>query len=175
MYHVTNHAVADSWLFLEDSDYEIRLAMIFEAVAKGSMQCHSYCLMGNHEHLLISVEADQIATLMQGLNRAYAGTFNQTYRRRGRVYRAPYDAVAVKSERHLVELIRYIALNPEIIGWGRAEAYRWSSYPALVGVVQPASFVDPTPLYDVVGGDEGAPRRIVELVHEGRVRKRAAR
>src|SRR6266567_1264929 len=131
MYHVTTHAVANSWMFLEESDYQARLSILIEAVEDGWMRWHAFCLMGNHEHLLISVEDDRLAKLMQRVNRSYAGTFNQLHRRRGRLYAAPYNAVPVISERHLLELIRYIALNPEVVGFGRAEGYRWSSYPAL--------------------------------------------
>jgi len=171
-YHVTTHAVANSWLFIEDADYVTRLSLLAQAVADGWMRCHAFCLMGNHEHLLISVEENRLAALMQRLNRSYAGTFNSAHHRRGRVYRAPYNAEPVISERHLLELIRYLALNPEQVDFGRAESYRWSSYPALVGVVQPLSFVDPTPLYDVVGGEENGRPAIVELVADGRLRKR---
>jgi putative transposase len=174
MYHVTTHAVANSWLFLEDEDYTTRLSLLAQAVADGWMRCHAFCLMGNHEHLLISVDENRLAALMQRLNRSYAGTFNSAHHRRGRVYRAPYNAEPVISERHLIELIRYLALNPEHADFGRAESYRFSSYPALVGIVQPLSFVDPTPLYDVVGGGQNAQRTIVNLVADGRLRKRAA-
>jgi putative transposase len=128
--------------------------------------------MGNHEHLLITVEENKIATLMQRLNRAYAGKFNAAYSRRGRVYREPYNAEPVVTERHLLELIRYLALNPELVDLGRAEDYRWSSYPALVGAAQPLSFVDPTPLYEVVGGGKHARLAIIGLVDDGRLRKR---
>jgi putative transposase len=172
-YHVTTHAVANSWLFLEDTDYITRLSLLTQAVADGSMRCHAFCLMGNHEHLLITVEENRLAALMQRMNRSYAGTFNSAHHRRGRVYRAPYFAEPVVSEPHLIELIRYLALNPEQVDFGRAESYRWSSYPALVGVVQPLSFIDPTPLYDVVGGGENARRAIVNLVADGRLVKRS--
>jgi len=174
MHHVTTHAVANSWLFLDDADYLTRLSLVAQAVADGWMRCHAFCLMGNHEHLLISVDAGRLAKLMQRLNRSYAGKFNTAYHRRGRVYREPYNSKQVVSERHLLELIRYLALNPELVNLGRAESYRWSSYPALVGVVRPLSFVDPTPLYDVVGGGEHARRAIANLVADGRLRKRAS-
>lgn len=171
-YHITTHAVANSWLFFDDADYIARLSLLAHAVTDGWMRCHAFCLMGNHEHLLISVEENRLATLMQRVNRAYAGKFNIAHYRRGRVYREPYNAEPVVSERHLLELIRYLALNPELVNLGRAESYRWSSYPALVGVVQPLSFIDPTPLYDVVGGAANARRAIVNLVADGRLRKR---
>src|SRR6266478_6289774 len=91
-YHVTTHAVANSWLFFDDADYVTRLSLLAHPVADDWMRCHAFCLMGNHEHLLISVEENRLATLMQRVNRAYAGKFNIAHDRRGRVYREPYDA-----------------------------------------------------------------------------------
>ena len=145
MYHVMNHAVAASWLFLERSDYESRLAILSAAVADDLMRCHAFCLMGNHDHLLLSTEDDRLAKVMQRINRSYAGTFNQAHGRVGRVFRQPYESVHVESECHALELIRYIALNSERAGGGAAESYEWSSYPGLVGVRPAFSFVDPTP------------------------------
>ena len=74
------------------------------------------------------------------------------------------------SNRHLIELIRYFALNPEQVAFGRAESYPWASYPALIGVVEPLAFVDPCPLFDAVGGTENARRLIASLVADGRLR-----
>jgi putative transposase len=174
MYHVTDHAVAGTWLFLEEADYDTRIAQFAEAVRQRALRLHQFCLMGNHDHLLLSVEDGELSKVMQRLNRAYAGSFNREHRRRGRLFDGPYDSRSVVSERHLLELIRYIALNPEKDHFGRAEPYRYSSYAALVGLVEPLDFIDPEPLYAAVGGGENARRRIVELVEDGRLRRRAA-
>jgi hypothetical protein len=169
------HAVASSWLFVNDGDYLARLAIFAEAVEAGRMELNAYTLMGNHEHLLVSVEHDCLAGLMQSMNRRYAGKFNQRHRRRGRVYRSPYESVLVASGRHMIELTRYLALNPEIDGFGQAEEYAWSSYPALIGRRQPLSFIDPTPLLEAVGGGRNAIARLEELVADGRILGRRRR
>jgi len=59
-----------------------------------------------------------------------------------------YDSSPVLSDRYLVELIQYFALNPEKDNFAQAETYRWSSYSALIGLVQPAWFIDHRPLLD---------------------------
>jgi putative transposase len=173
MYHVTTHAVANSWLFLERSDYESRLSIFADAVEDGWMRCHAFCLMGNHDHLLVTVAENRLALLMQRMNRRYAGTFNQEHGRDGRLYRAPYRSVLVVSEGHTLEVVRYIALNPEQVGGPAAEEYEWSSYPGLVGLRRPFGFVDPTPLLDAVGGGQRARGRIARFVADGRRLKRA--
>src|SRR3954451_10290385 len=108
--HVRNHAGADSLLLHVDEDSRLRLAQLASEVQASSMRLHAYCLMGNHEHLLMTVDQDDVlAKMMQRLNRRYAGAFNLKYGRRGRLYWRPYDASPVISDRYLVELIQYFA------------------------------------------------------------------
>ena len=54
MYHVMTHAIAGSWLFLDDADYRLRLGQFADAVRRGEMRLHAYCLMGNHEEALVT-------------------------------------------------------------------------------------------------------------------------
>lgn len=110
--------------------------------------------------------------VMQRLNRSHAGLFNQRYGRRGRLYRAPYYSVHVEAETHLIELCRYIALNPEVANLGSAESYEWSSYAGLVGLKQPLSFIDSKPLLHAVGGGQKARLRLTALVADGRLMPR---
>jgi putative transposase len=171
-YHVTNHAVAGMPLFNDDTDCETRLGFIAQSVREGRFVCNALCLMGNHDHLLITVEDGTLGYVMQRLNRAYAGEFNRRHGRRGRVYRAPYFSALVKTEAHLLELCRYIALNPEEVNLGSAESYQWSSYGGLIGLRKSFSFVDPTPLLDAVGAGENPQASIATLVADGRLRSR---
>jgi putative transposase len=169
MYHVRTHAVAGSWLFHTDGDYLFRLTQFAGEVERRSMRLQAYCLMGNHEHLLLTVDEDNVlAKLMQRINRRYAGTFNQTYGRRGRLYWRAYESSPVLSSRYVVELIQYFALNCERDNFGRAETYRWSSYSALIGLVQPLWFIDQRPLLEAVGGGADARRRIIRLIDNRR-------
>lgn len=172
LYHVTSHAVAGTPLFADDLDCETRLGLIARGVREGRFVCNAVCLMGNHDHLLITVEDGMLEHAMQRLNRSYSGEFNQRHGRRGRLYRAPYYSGLVEDEAHLLELCRYIALNPEEVNLGAAETYSWSSFGGLLGYRPPFSFVDPTPLLDAVGGGENARTRIGSLVADGRLRAR---
>ena len=174
LYHVTNHAVAGMPLFKDNTDCETRLGFIAQGVRAGRFICNAVCLMGNHDHLLLTVEDGMLGYAMRHLNRAYAGEFNRRHGRKGRVYRAPYYSGLVESEEHLLELCRYIALNPEEVNLGSAESYEWSSYGGLIGLRDAFSFVDPTPLLDAVGGGEKAPARMATLVADGRLRSRWA-
>jgi putative transposase len=170
MYHAMTHAVANSWLFIEDDDYLTRLALLSGEVDRGTIRLHQHCFMGNHEHFLLTVdENDILAKVMQRINRSYAGTFNRAHRRRGRLYRSRYESKPILSERQLLNTIRYIALNPEHHGFEHAETYRWSSYPALVGLVAAPMYIDEQPLLDAFGGGKDARRRLKEFVDGGRL------
>ena len=174
MYHVMTWAVYGSWLFADEADYAYRLAQLAQAVAAKRLRLHMYCLMGNHEHWLVSVEDDALARAMQQLNRSYAVAFNCAHLRKGRVYGRPYESKPVLSQRYLQILVAYLALNPEAHGFGRAESYRYSSYPALIGVQRELPFVDSQPLLDCVGGGPDARRLIALLVDDLRLRRRSA-
>jgi putative transposase len=170
MYHVSMHAVWGALLFCDGEDYIRRVEQLVDCVDDARMECHSFCLMGNHEHWLISVAEGVLADLMQELNRAFARYFNRRHGRKGRVYSGPYFSVPIASERHLLEVARYIALNPEDAGFTTAEQWPWSSYGGLIGTRQRFRFVDPSPIVNAFGGGERAVDRFREFVNDGRIR-----
>ena len=170
MYHVSMHAIWGSLLFCDGEDYMRRLEQLVKAVKDGRMECHAFCLMGNHEHWLITVGEGVLADLMQVLNRAFARYFNRRHGRKGRVYSGPYFSVPIASERHLLEAARYLALNPEEVGFATAENWPWSSYGGLIGARDAFRFVDPSPILNAFGGGQRAIERLREFVNDGRVR-----
>jgi putative transposase len=169
-YHVSMHAVWGALLFCYGEDYLRRVDQLIEAVDDQRMECNAFCLMGNHEHWLITVGEGVLADLMQELNRSFARYFNRRHGRKGRVYSGPYFSVPIESERHLLEVARYLALNPEEAGFTTAEQWPWSSYGGLIGTRRPFAFVDSAPILNAFGGGARAIERFREFVHDGRVR-----
>ena len=85
-----------------------------------------------------------IAKGMHYINMMHARIFNQRHELSGHLFERRYFSVLVESQEHLVELFRYIALNPVRGGLcRRPEAWRWSSYPAVLGEVPLPRFLDP--------------------------------
>lgn len=168
MHHVTTLAVAGSWLFASAADYELRLAILAKAVRDGRIEINQFCLMGNHEHLLVSVEDGGLAKAMQWINRSYAVSFNADHARVGRLYGRRYGSTHVVAERHALWVVSYIALNPEAVANVSAETYRWSSYGSLVGVRDPFAFVNEKPILDLFGGGADGRRRIAAAVADAR-------
>jgi len=169
MHHVTTLAVAGGWLFGTTEDYELRLRILAKAVRDGRWEINQFCLMGNHEHLLVTVESGGLAKAMHWVNRNYAVTFNATHGRRGCLYGRRYGSKHVADERHALWVVPYIALNPEAIANVSAETYRWSSYGSLIGLRNPQRFVNDKPVVDLFGGEPAGRRRIAAAVADARV------
>ena len=90
---------------------------------------HAYCLMDNHYHLLIETPKGNLSKGMRQLNGLYAQRFNQKYQRVGHLMQGRYKAILVDKDNYLLELCRYIVLNPLRAGIVKdPKDYRWSSY-----------------------------------------------
>src|SRR5262245_61722288 len=85
-YHISNHAVWGSLLYCDLQDYRKRVEQLVDATDDLRMACNAFCLMGNHEHWLITVGDNVLADLMQELNRSFARYFNRRHGRKGRVF-----------------------------------------------------------------------------------------
>jgi putative transposase len=134
LYHITCRGNARQAIHLTDMDRELFVGLLAKAVERCGWELYSYCLMNNHYHLLVRTPEANIATGMHYVNMMYARVFNQRHELSGHLFERRYYSVLVESTEHMLELMRYIALNPVRGGLClRPEAWRWSSYPALLG------------------------------------------
>lgn len=134
LYHVTSRGNAGADIFADDADRRFFLGLLARVVGRFAWLCHAFCLMGNHYHLLLETPRPNLSRGMRSLNSVYAQAFNRRWRRRGHVFQGRFHAVLVEKERHLLELARYVVLNPvraRLVP--AAEAWPWSSYRAAVG------------------------------------------
>ncbi len=98
---------------------------------------HGYCLMDNHYHLLVETSDSNLYKGMRRLNGVYTQRFNRQDGRVGHVFQGRYKAVIVQKESYLLELARYVVLNPVRARMVRAaEQWPWSSYRATVGLCE---------------------------------------
>jgi REP element-mobilizing transposase RayT len=134
VYHVTSRGNARADIFEDDSDRELFLKILGQVVKRFNWLCHSYCLMGNHYHLLIETPEGNLSAGMRQLNGVNTQAFNWTHHRDGHVFKGRFKAVLVEKESHLPELCRYVVLNPVRAGMvKRPGEYRWSSYLPTLG------------------------------------------
>ena len=164
LYHVTTRAKSE--IFLDDDDRTSFLATLRHVIRRHGWICHSYCLLSTHYHVLVSTPNPDLPEGMQRLNGRYAQGFNDRYLDFGHVFSGRYYSVLVESEGHLLELVRYLALNPVRAGICRTpRSWRWSSYASALGLRPVQSFLSLDWVLSLFGQDlERARERLREFV-----------
>lgn len=142
LYHITSRGNAGGKIFLADKDRLSFLDVLGGVVSRFRWICHAYCLMSNHYHLLIETPSANLSRGMQFLNGVYTQRFNRRHRRSGHVFQGRFKAILVEKESHLLELARYVVLNPIRAKIVRsARDWPWSSYRATSGQVEAPKFL----------------------------------
>jgi len=134
-YHVTQRGNGGQRVFFADRDYEAYRDWLAEAAHEARLGVWAWCLMPNHVHLvLVPQNEDGLRRALSRVHRRYAGFIHARRRRTGHFWQGRYGAVAM-DEDHLAAAYRYVNLNPvraRLVE--RAEAWRWSSARALLGL-----------------------------------------
>lgn len=169
LYHVTSRGVARCAIFADDEDRRAFLELLARELDRSRWLCHAYCLMPNHFHLMVETLAPTLSKGMQRLNSAYSQGHNRRHGRTGHLLQGRFHAVLIEKERHLLEVARYVVLNPCRAGLCRGPAdWPWSSYRATAGL-DPARI--PASLEFLLAqfgtSPETAHRRYREFVAEG--------
>ena len=136
LYHVTSRGNARADIFLNDADREMFLGVLDAVCQRFNWLLHSYCLMSNHYHLLVETPDSNLSKGMRQLNGVYTQRFNQAHGRVGHVFQGRYKAILVQKDAYLLELSRYIDLNPVRARMVRnAKDWQWSSFLAMAGYI----------------------------------------
>jgi len=137
LYHVTSRGNAQSDIYLDDQDRRDYLSVLSDVCHRFNWTVHAYCLMSNHYHLLIETPDANLSQGMRQLNGVYTQSFNRAHSRVGHVFQGRYKAILVEKDNYLLELARYIVLNPVRARMVRAaKDWPWSSYRATSGIVE---------------------------------------
>lgn len=143
LYHVTSRGDRRENIFEDDKDRETFLAMLGDICRDHNWVCHAYCLMSNHYHLLIETPDANLSKGMRQLNGVYTQKFNRAHNRVGHVFQGRYKAILVDKNNYLMEVARYIVLNPVRAQMVRSvRDWRWSSYRATAGLVVAPEWLD---------------------------------
>ncbi len=104
-------------------------------VERYRVRCHAWVVMTNHYHLLLETPSPNLSLALRYLNGVYTQAFNRRHRRVGHLFQGRFKAIVVEKEAYLLELCRYVVLNPVRAGVVReARGYAWSSYRATAGL-----------------------------------------
>ena len=130
--HVLNRGNNRCDIFRAAKDYAFFLVALRDAAVKHQLDIHSYTLMTNHFHLVVTPRlARAVSMAMQVASPRYAGYFNRRYSRTGTLFEGPFKSMFIDSEAYWFTCMRYVELNPVRAGLVSDPAeYRWSSYRA---------------------------------------------
>jgi REP element-mobilizing transposase RayT len=169
LYHVTARGNRREAIYEDDADRRLFLDVLGDVVERFNWLCHAYCLMTNHYHLMVETPDGNLAKGMRQLNGVYTQKINRRHRRSGHVFQGRYTAVLVDADAHLLELARYVVLNPVRAGMVDApRAWRWSSYRATAGGAKAPSWLAADALLARFADDRAAAvRRYRRFVAEG--------
>lgn len=138
LYHVTSRGDRCEDIYLTDHDRIAYLKILGEVCERYNWIIHAYCLMDNHYHILIETPDSNLSKGMRQLNGVYTQYFNRTHKRVGHVYQGRYMAIIIQKETYLLEVARYVVLNPVRARMVRtAKDWPWSSYRATSGYICP--------------------------------------
>lgn len=176
LYHVFSRGNYKAAIFLDRDHYDKYLSLLTRVTERRRWNVLDWCLMPNHFHLLIQLEAGGLSDGMRELNGCFSRWSNMQTERTGTGHfvKNRFGCVDVIREGHLWNLLSYIPLNPVRAGIvERPEEWTWSGYPATIGLEHPRPFHQPHRLLRFFSGDrQEALRRYIALVEEARVRCR---
>ena len=160
--HVTSRGNRRQPIFLTDGDRRFFVALLGRVAMKMRWRLYAYCLLTNHYHLLLETSPSALSKGMQDLNADYAQCFNAVHGLDGHLFQGRFYAGCVETDGHLLELTRYIALNPVEAGLCRAPAeWAWSSYPALLGLRSAECFLEVDRVLSLLSPRRADARRIL--------------
>ena len=139
-------------IFMDSADFQRMLALLQNHAKERDVHVHSYVLMSNHLHLLLTpLQNDSLPKMMQAVGRSYVLYFNKRHGRSGTLWEGRYRSALIQTERYFLACMAYIDLNPVRAGMvAQAADYLWSSHGHYIGR-QNEAWLSPHPLYWEMG------------------------
>lgn len=151
-YHVTCRGIERRKIYMDSKDRAKFLALLTDSLEIYQVVLHAYVMMKNHFHLLIQTRKANCSEFMRHFNIRYTGWFNWRHERSGNLYQGRYHAYLIDADNYLLEVSRYVHLNPVRVKhlkssafqerWQKAIDYPWSSLPGYITEKQALNFVD---------------------------------
>lgn len=169
LYHVTARGDRREDIFEDDADRQMFLSTLEQVITQFNWLCHAWCLMDNHYHLMIQTPDGNLSKGMRQLNGVYTQASNRRHRRVGHLFQGRFKAILVDSDAYLLELTRYVVLNPVRAGMvKKPDDWLWSSYRASVGLEAAAPWLEVDGLLAQFGKRRSlAQQRYAQFVSEG--------
>ena len=169
LYHVTSRGDRREDIYHDDTDRLAWLSVLGQTCERYNWRIHAWCQMSNHYHLIIETVEGNLSAGMRHVNGVYTQAVNRRHDRSGHVYQGRYKSILVERDSYLLELSRYVVLNPVRAAMVKnARQWKWSSYHAMIGTEPRPEWLET----DWLLGQFGSQRtrqieRYVEFVQEG--------
>jgi putative transposase len=173
-YHITCRGNQRKAIYKDDTDRSAFIDKLKSSLAIYQVELHAYVLMSNHFHLMVATPKGNLSEFMRHFNISYTAAFNRRHRRVGHLYQGRYKAIVIDRDNYLLELSRYVHLNPVRIRPLRErdfpaqirhlEKYRWSSLAGYLDAHRKESWMTYAAVLGQIGGSR---KRYREFVGEG--------
>ncbi len=135
--HVMVRGIEKRDIFLDDDDKALFLERLSKLLISTGTDCLAWALMSNHFHLLLRPQSTKLSVFMRRLLTGYAVVFNLRHHRSGHLFQNRYKSIVCEEDSYLLELVRYIHLNPLRIGLAESldvlDSYQWSGHAVIMG------------------------------------------
>ncbi len=158
-YHVTSRGDHREPIFIDDDDRRELLAVWAQGFERFDAAALAWCFMDNHFHLVVQTRHANLSQLMRQLNGVYTQRFNRRHGSAGHLFQGRFKAILVDRDNYLLEVCRYVELNPVRAALVRDPAlWPWSSYRANTGADDAPPWLDRAGLWGVMLGRDIASR-----------------
>ncbi len=143
LYHVTSRGNRREDIYFGDVDRDMWLDVLGNVCSRYNWVVHAYCQMTNHYHLLVETVDGNLSRGMRQLNGNYTQRINRTHGLVGHLFQGRYKAILVQKDAYLLELTRYVVLNPIRAGMvSQLEEWPWSSHSQMIGSADTPEWLD---------------------------------
>lgn len=159
VYHITARGDRREAIYEDDADRLAFIDLFSRVISRHNWICHAYCLMSNHYHLIVETPQANLSDGMTRLNGEFAQASNRRHRRRGHVFQGRFTGIVVDKDSYLMELTRYVVLNPVRANMVVTPGdWPWSSYGAMIGEVLAPDWLSTDGLLLQFGDDRATAR-----------------
>lgn len=169
LYHVTSRGDRREDVYLDEIDHQTWLSVLDTVCRRFNWVVYTYCQMSNHYHLVVETPDGNLSRGMRQLNGLYTQRFNRRHGLVGHLFQGRYKAILIQKENYLLELARYVVLNPVRAHLVDDPAdWPWSSYRAVLGLNEAPAWLDTDWLLSQFASQrQQAQRALAQFVLEG--------
>ena len=170
LHHVMGRGIERGRIFLSDEDRNDFVSRLGSLAEEGCLRVYAWVLLSNHFHLLCKTGKVSLADSMRRLLTGYGVKFNRRHNRNGHLFQNRYKSIVCQEDSYLMELVRYIHLNPirggMMKGLVELNRFPWSGHSALMGY-QKREWQDTEYVLSYFGKRVGRRRKYLQFVKEG--------